>query len=45
MPHAQAPPHSGAAGDVLLGRDALYGVRIVSTDFLLVLKKIFSFIY
>lgn len=30
MPHAEAPPHRGAPGDLLLRRHALHGVRIVS---------------
>lgn len=31
LSHAEAPPHCRAAGDVQLGRDALHGVRVVSS--------------
>ncbi len=30
LPHAEAPPHCGAAGDVQFRRDALHGFRVVS---------------
>lgn len=30
LPHAETPPHCGAAGDVQLGWDALHGFRVVS---------------
>lgn len=34
MSHAETSAHCGAVGNLQLGRDAVYGVRIVSSDFL-----------
>lgn len=35
LPHAQTPPHRGAAGDLQLRRHALHGVRVVRFSFFL----------